>query len=120
MTSLLAKEAMGIAKRSVTPDSPQSMIPLDPVSTPRLSTYQVIFSDLSVAPNDETALVVAKVSSHESGLCTTVVPFDSSPANRALCVHDLDGGAITSPDIFRDGDIDTFNGLTSTRLLSES
>jgi hypothetical protein len=106
-------DEIGIVKRRVTPDSPHSMLLRGGLGVPSLSTFQLSPPYSSRAPRDETAFAVAFVSSQESGLCITVVPFDRSPANKARCVRALEGGALISPDRDRVGLMDTFNVVAS-------
>ena len=101
-------EAIGIVKRSVTPDSPHSIARVGTCGRPVPLTTHLSFLVSRVAPRDVMEWDVACVSSHESGFWITVSPVERRPANRARCVWAFDGGAVTSPDIVWVGLMVTF------------
>src|SRR3990170_3073733 len=92
-----AKAATGIMKRSVAPDSLQSMGSSAPLSDVAPSTVQQSLIAFTFAPKALTARNVASVSSETNGPDILEVPSESAAAISILCAYALDGGAQTVP-----------------------
>src|SRR3989304_3480616 len=108
-----ANAATGTMKRSVAPDSPQSIRSFAPFSCVAPSTVQHSLATSTFAPNALTARSVASVSSENKGPDILEVPSESAAAMSILCVYALDGGAQTSPLSFS-----VLRIMTSTIWLS--
>ncbi len=83
---------MGIMKRRVAPDSPQSTgsLALESLLTPL--TLQMSAEVLTFAPNALVARRVAFVSSDSNGFETLDMPFDKAAAMSIRWVYAFDGG----------------------------
>jgi hypothetical protein len=92
-----ARAATGIIKRSVAPDSPQSMGFLGVLGSMAPSIAQQFSCSFIFAPNASIACKVASVSFETKGLKIFVTPSDSNAAINIRCVYALEAGAHTSP-----------------------
>ena len=82
----VANAAMGIMKRNVAPDSPQSIGSFEPLSVLAPSMIQQPSVTVTFAPKAVTARSVASVSSDKRGFETLDVPLDRAAAITILCV----------------------------------
>jgi hypothetical protein len=80
----VANAAMGIMKRNVAPDSPQSIGSSEPLSILAPSIIQQPSATIAFAPKAVTARKVASVSSDKRGLDILDMPLDNADAMTIL------------------------------------